>query len=80
MNTNVIGDDRNAKDWESAYMKIKAEIQTLQDKLRRKQECLIQVQTEKENQYVELGYVIKNSVTTILRYFTNNISTHIEIS
>ena len=55
MGTNIIGDDGNAKEWESAYMKIKAEMQTLQDKLRRKQECLIQVQTEKENQYVELG-------------------------
>ena len=55
MNANEIGADGNAMEWESAYMKIKAEMETLQDKLRRKQECLIQVQTEKEKQYVELG-------------------------
>ena len=55
MNANVIGADENSKEWGSAYMKIKAEMETLQDKLRRKQECLIQVQTEKEKQYVELG-------------------------
>ena len=30
------------------------ELQTLQDKLRRKQECLVQVQAEKENQFVAL--------------------------
>ena len=66
MGTNIIGDDGNAKDGESGYMKIKAEMQTLQDKLRRKQECLIQVQTEKEKQYVELGQVIKHHVIIIL--------------
>ena len=47
------GNDANIK-WKEANTKLEMELQTIQDKLRRKQECLVQVQQEKENQYVAL--------------------------
>ena len=47
------GNDANSK-WKEENRKLEAELQTIQDKLKRKQECLVQVQQEKENQYVAL--------------------------
>ena len=47
------GNDANSI-WKEENRKLKAELQTIQDKLKRKQECLVQVQQEKENQYVAL--------------------------
>ena len=38
----------------AANSKLEDELHILQDKVRRKQECLVQVQAEKENQYVLL--------------------------
>ena len=47
------GNDANIK-WKEENRKLEMELQTVQDKLKRKQECLVQVQQEKENQYVAL--------------------------
>ena len=58
-------DDKNAKEkgadgndakikWKEENRKLEMELQTIQEKLKRKQECLVQVQQEKENQYVAL--------------------------
>ena len=47
-------DGQGIKKLKSAYSKLEDELHTLQDKVRRKQECLVQVQAEKENQYVLL--------------------------
>ena len=40
--------------WRTAYHKLEKELLGVQEKLRKKQECLVQVQGEKESQYVEL--------------------------
>ena len=47
------GNDANIK-WKEENRKLEMELQTIQEKLKRKQECLVQVQQEKENQYVAL--------------------------
>ena len=47
------GNDANIKRKEE-NKKLEMELQTIQEKLKRKQECLVQVQQEKENQYVAL--------------------------
>ena len=47
------GNDANSNS-KVSDRKLELELQTLQDKLKRKQECLVQVQEEKENQYVAL--------------------------
>ena len=40
--------------WKTAYHKLEKELLGVQEKLKKKQECLLQVQGEKESQYVDL--------------------------
>ena len=58
-------DDKNVKEdradgndasiqWKEVNRKLEIELHTVQEKLKRKQECLVQVQQEKENQYTAM--------------------------
>ena len=47
------GNDANIQ-WKEVNRKLEIELHAVQEKLKRKQECLVQVQQEKENQYTAM--------------------------
>ena len=49
-----VNNDQGVENLKEAYSKLRIELKTVQDKLRKKQECLVQVQGEKESQYITL--------------------------